>query len=106
MIIARNDESKPDKGWYSKLARPGLPSIGFANQGIREPHYHRKSYEVYLVAKGSSKIKVAETMTTLHSGDVLIVEPGELHTFVENTSDYFHFVLRYPPIRDDKVVVL
>lgn len=105
MIIARNDESKPVKGWYSELVRPELPSIGFANQGIKESHYHRKSYEVYLVAKGSSKIRVAEITTTLHAGDVLIVEPGELHTFVENTSDYFHFVLHCPPIRDDKVVL-
>jgi quercetin dioxygenase-like cupin family protein len=105
MIIARNDESKPTKGWYSELTRGGLPSIGFANQGIKERHYHRKSYEVYLVVRGSSTIRVNQTTTTLHAGDVIVVEPGELHTFQDNTSNYFHFVLHCPPTVNDKVVV-
>jgi hypothetical protein len=34
-----------------------------------------------------------------------VVEPGEVHTFVDNTPDYFHFVLHCPMIRGDKVAV-
>ena len=105
MIIARNDEFRPAKGWYSELIHPALPFIGFAYQGVNELHYHRKLYEVYLVARGSSTIIVDNTPITLHAGDVIVVEPGEVHTFVENTPDYFHFVLHCPPIRGDKVVV-
>ena len=50
MIIARNDESKPAKGWCFELTHPALPFIGFANQGINERHYHHELYEVYLLS--------------------------------------------------------
>jgi len=105
MIVARNDGSKPAKGWYSELLHSSLPAIGFANQGIEEPHYHRELHEVYLVARGSSTIVVNGSPIPLRAGDVIVVEPGEVHTFVEHTSDYFHFVLHCPPVRGDKVVV-
>jgi quercetin dioxygenase-like cupin family protein len=105
MIVARNDESKSAKGWYRELFHPSLPFIGFANQGIDEKHYHRELYEVYLVARGSSTIIVNGEPIILHAGDVIVVEPGEVHTFTKSTQDYFHFVLHSPPIKDDKVVV-
>ena len=105
MIVARNDKSKPAKGWYLELCHPTLPFIGFANQGVNERHYHRELREVYLIASGSSTIVVDGVSTTLHAGDVVVVEPGEVHTFVENTPDYFHFVLQCPPVTGDKIVV-
>jgi len=105
MLIARNDASQPAKGWYSQLARPALPAIGFANQGINELHYHCQLYEVYLVVRGSSTIVVNDTPIALHAGDVIVVEPGEVHTFVESSPDYFHFVLHCPPLTGDKVIV-
>jgi quercetin dioxygenase-like cupin family protein len=105
MIVARNDEARPAKGWYSELFHPSLPAVGFANQGINEPHYHRQLYEVYLVARGSSVMVVDDAQIALQAGDVIVVEPGQVHTFVENTPDYFHFVLHCPPVRGDKVVV-
>lgn len=98
MIVARNDAARPAKGWYRELLHPALPFIGFANQGISDQHYHRQLYEVYLVARGSSTIAVGETSMTLHAGDVIVIEPGEVHTFVKSTPDYFHFVLQRPPI--------
>ncbi|MGA7730130.1 MAG: cupin domain-containing protein [Chloroflexia bacterium] len=105
MLLARNDESTPAKGWYVDLFMPALPAIGFANASINEPHYHRELREVYLVAKGSSKMIVAGEEIVLNAGDVIVIEPGEPHTFVSNTEDYFHFVLHCPMIRGDKVIV-
>jgi mannose-6-phosphate isomerase-like protein (cupin superfamily) len=102
MRIARADDSRPPKGWYRELAHQALPSIGFANQGIDEPHYHRELWEVYLVASGSSTIIVDNTPIALGPGDVIVVEPGEVHTFADSTPDYFHFVLHCPPIKGDK----
>jgi mannose-6-phosphate isomerase-like protein (cupin superfamily) len=102
MRIARADNSRPAKGWYLELAHPVLPCIGFANQGIDEPHYHRELWEVYLVATGTSTIVVDDTPIALGPGDVIVVEPGEVHTFAESTPDYFHFVLHCPPITGDK----
>jgi mannose-6-phosphate isomerase-like protein (cupin superfamily) len=105
MILARNDAERPAKGWYTELFQPALPAIGFANAGINEPHYHRELREVYLIARGSSTMIVDDRRITLQAGDVIVVEPGEVHTFVENTPDYFHFVLHCPMIRGDKVAV-
>jgi quercetin dioxygenase-like cupin family protein len=105
MLLARNDESSPAKGWYTDLFKPELPAIGFANAGINEPHYHRELREVYLVARGSSKMIVAGEEIVLNAGDVIVIEPGEPHTFTWNTEDYFHFVLHCPMIRGDKVLV-
>jgi quercetin dioxygenase-like cupin family protein len=104
LLFARNDPVTPAKGWYRELFHCGLPLIGFANQGVNEPHYHGELYEVYLVARGSSTIEVEGTFLTLHAGDVIAIEPGETHTFVASTPDYFHFVLHCPPGAGDKVV--
>ena len=106
MIIARNDKSRSTKGWYLELTHPALPSVGFATQGVDERHYHRELCEVYLVATGSSTIVVGDAPTVLHPGDVVVVEPGEVHSFVESTPDYFHFVLHCPSVKGDKVLVL
>ena len=105
MKLARNDESRPPKGWYNELAHAVLPAIGFATKGIDEPHYHRRLTEVYLVAAGSSVIVVDDVRVTLRPGDVIVVEPGEIYTFVDSTEDPFHFVLHCPADRGDKVLI-
>lgn len=104
MLIARHDAAQPAKGWYTDLFHPALPAIGFANVGINAPHYHRELREVYLVARGRSTLLLDGQEITLAAGDVLVVEPGEVHTFLASTPDYFHFVLHCPRIQGDKVV--
>jgi mannose-6-phosphate isomerase-like protein (cupin superfamily) len=105
MHIARNDPAKPAKAWYTELAQPDLPFVGFANEGVNERHYHRQAFEIYLVARGSSTVVVDDATVVLQPGDALVVEPGEVHTFVHNTPDYFHFVVQWPAVGDDKVRV-
>ena len=34
-----------------------------------------------------------------------VIEPGEVHTFIASSLDYYHFVLHCPPVKGDKVVV-
>jgi mannose-6-phosphate isomerase-like protein (cupin superfamily) len=104
MLIARNDEASPAKGWYLQLSHLALPAIGFANQGINEPHSHRQLREVYLIARGSSTMVIDGVSVELGPGDVIVVEPGEVHTFTANSADYFHFVLHCPPVVGDKVL--
>ena len=105
MMIARNDPSQPLKGWYLELTQPSLPAIGFANHGASESHYHRELREVYLVARGTSQMVVDGDEVRLNPGDVIVIEPGESHTFVASSPDYFHFVLHCPAVRGDKVVL-
>ncbi len=100
-----------DKGWCygpwnSNLSVP----IGYANAGINEPHVHSNMFEIYLVAQGNSLIRVEQESIKLSKGDVIILEPGEAHTFLENSDDYFHFVVHAPKkgeelLKNDKTLV-
>ena len=71
-------------------------AVGFAREGVDEPHVHSRITEIYLVARGKSWIRVEAETIELHEGDVLIVDPGEAHTFVGSSADYLHFVIHAP----------
>ncbi len=91
------------KGWFAGPWNSGLPvAVGYANAGVDERHYHAEMYEVYLVAQGKSTAIVDGQTVMLEAGGVLIVEPGEVHTFVESTPDYYHFVIHTPFVKGDK----
>lgn len=81
-----------DKGWYAGPWDLTI-GVGFANKGIDEPHLHTQVTEIYLVARGTADIRVEQTTVHLCPGDAIIVEPGEAHTFISSSEDYFHFVI-------------
>lgn len=96
MRIERADPAAA-KGWYAGPWNAELAvAVGYANEGIDDPHLHRRTTEMYLVARGWSEARVEREPVRLEAGDVLIVEPGEAHTFVANSPDYFHFVIQTP----------
>jgi mannose-6-phosphate isomerase-like protein (cupin superfamily) len=85
------------KGWYVGPWNSELSvSVGYANEGIDEPHAHQRITEIYLVARGTSEMRVEQEAVTLEAGDVIVVEPGEAHTFLASSPDYFHFVVHVP----------
>jgi len=96
------------KGWLAGPWDGDLAvSVGFANEGVDEPHVHSRITEIYLVACGSSSVRVEGETVELRAGDVLIVEPGEAHTFLGSSEDYLHFVVHSPGLageeaRDEK----
>ena len=102
MIHKKNNKENP-KSWYSgpwnsKLEIP----IGYANEGIDELDVHERMNEIYLIAKGWSKIKIDNNIIKLEAGDMIVVEPNELHTFIDNSDDYFHFVIILHLKKNDK----
>jgi len=63
--------------------------------------------ELYLVAQGKSVAIVNEQQITLKAQKApLVVEPSEVHTFIDSTDDYFHFVIQTPFIPGDTCIVL
>ncbi len=85
------------KGWLAGPWDSDLTvSIGFAREGIDEPHLHAQLTETYLVARGTASLRVESETLELREGDVVIVEPGEAHTFLSSSRDYFHFVVHVP----------
>ncbi len=90
-------DSSQEKGWlYGPWNSKSELSIGYANAGIDEPHVHGTVTEIYLVGQGKAKIRVNDQTITIGAGDVLQIDPGEAHTFISSTEDYFHFVIHYP----------
>jgi len=85
------------KGWYAGPWNSDLTvSVGYANEGIDEPHFHQRVTEIYLVARGWAEVRVEREKVRLEAGDMLVVEPGEAHTFLSSSSRYFHFVAHVP----------
>lgn len=99
------------KGWYVGPWNSGLDiSLGYANEGMDDPHLHRATTEIYLVARGKCEMRVRDEVVLLVANDMILVEPGEAHTFVSSSPDYFHFVIYTPGLSGgsastDKVAV-
>ncbi len=109
----RIETTDPDrtKGWYWGPWNSNLDiSVGFANRGVDEPHFHRRMTEIYLIACGTAEMRVETETVLLSERQVIVVEPGEAHTFLTCSPDHFHFVLQVPGLageeaRLDKVSV-
>ncbi|MFZ5909318.1 MAG: cupin domain-containing protein [Chloroflexota bacterium] len=100
MKITHADGS--DKGWYFGPWNSDLPiSVGYANKGIDEPHVHSQVTEIYLVARGMAEIRMDQQTLELRPGDLLAIEPGEAHTFLSSSGDYFHFVIHTPGMKGE-----
>ncbi|MFL5734387.1 MAG: AraC family ligand binding domain-containing protein [Chloroflexia bacterium] len=91
------------KGWYAGPWDSGLQvSVGYANEGFNEPHEHTRLTEIYLVARGTSTMRVEQETLELQAGDVIIIEPGEAHTFLSSSPGYFHFVVHVPGLAGEE----
>jgi quercetin dioxygenase-like cupin family protein len=98
MRIVRSDPDV-DKGWYVGPWNSDLGvSIGYAHAGVDEPHLHRRMREVYVVARGSAELRAEKHTVLLHAGDLVLIEPGEAHTFLASTPDYYHLVIHTPAL--------
>jgi mannose-6-phosphate isomerase-like protein (cupin superfamily) len=93
-----------DKGWYAGPWNSNLAvAVGYANEGIDEPHVHERITEIYLVARGTAEMRVEQETVRLEAGDAIIVEPGEAHTFLSSSPEYAHFVVHVPGSAGEKV---
>jgi mannose-6-phosphate isomerase-like protein (cupin superfamily) len=100
----RIEKPDPDiiKGWYTGPWDSALSiSVGYANQGVDEPHVHRRMTEIYLIARGTAEIRVEQETVFLAASDVIVVEPGEAHTFLASSADHFHFVIQTPGLQGE-----
>ncbi|MHB9032985.1 MAG: cupin domain-containing protein [Anaerolineae bacterium] len=102
-MIYRKIDRKLGKGWFCGPWDSQVPAaLGYANAGINELHAHSEMYEVYMVANGSCTALVNGQRVALSAGDLMVVEPGEEHTFIESSPDYLHFVVQTPWLKGDK----
>ena len=64
------------------------------------PHYHELAHEITLVLDGTVKM----LNKTWQSGDVVVIEPGEISSF-EALSNATLVVVKVPGVKDDKYLV-
>lgn len=94
------------KGWFIGPWNSDVPvPVGYANEGIDLLHVHNEMFEIYLVARGESTAVIDNKAVKLKAGDMLVVEPGEIHTFTNSSPDYLHFVIHTPFVKGDKQIV-
>lgn len=94
------------KGWYTGPWDSTVPvAVGYSDFGVDEVHLHHEMYEIYLVARGTSTAIVDGKEVLLSAGQVLVVEPGEVHAVRDSSEDYFHFVIQAPFVPGDKLLV-
>ena len=46
------------------------------------PHYHEDMQEVFVIIQGSVRMDAGGESTTLAAGDLVLIEPGEVHSMV------------------------
>jgi mannose-6-phosphate isomerase-like protein (cupin superfamily) len=91
------------KGWLAGPWNSSVPvPVGYARTAVDEPHFHAEMHEIYLIARGSSTAVVSGKRVELSAGEVLVLEPGEAHTFSDSSEDYLHFVVHAPFVEGDK----
>ncbi|MBO4207499.1 cupin domain-containing protein [Micromonospora echinofusca] len=108
MIVGSVDGTPPDgKGWFVGPWNSSVPvAVGWADRGVDQPHRHDGMCEIYLVARGWSIAVVDGLEVPLAAGSMLVVEPGETHTFQASSPDYLHFVVQAPFVPGDRVATV
>jgi len=101
--VIRRSAGSGGKGWLTGPWDSAIPvALGFADCGVDDLHHHEEMYEIYLVARGEGTAMVDGEAVRPRAGDLLAVEPGEVHTFVTSSEDYLHFVVQAPFVAGDK----
>jgi mannose-6-phosphate isomerase-like protein (cupin superfamily) len=67
-----------------------------ASQGMQVPHARD---EFYIVATGSGRYQVDDTVASIGPGDLLFAAAHAPHGFVERTDDFSEWIVFYGPIK-------
>jgi mannose-6-phosphate isomerase-like protein (cupin superfamily) len=79
--------------------------------GVTGKHYHKKSTEVYHLIKGEIAVEVKEkgkkeVVVTLKPGDVLVLQPHDIHKVVKASKSNELLVTCVPDWREDDEILV
>lgn len=69
-------------------------------------HYHRGSHQLFYVLEGEGVLRLNGTSHRLAAGMAVVIEPGEVHWFENDTSSNFSFVEFWAPPPEETVWVV
>ncbi len=58
-----------------------------------EPHYHTKTTEIFYIQAGSGTLILNSQTFVCKSGDIFLCEPGDVHAFMNPTTQDFTIVI-------------
>jgi quercetin dioxygenase-like cupin family protein len=58
-----------------------------------KPHFHKKSYEFIYVIEGKAVFKINDKSLQTAPGDMMLTEPGDIHSVENNTSDNWRVIV-------------
>ena len=100
----RNLYEKP--GWYMNDSNfPIQFGIHNCDIPIGPAHFHRTMHEYFFIIQGKVKLSVQGRHISLEKGDLLVINPGEVHEMVSRSSDAEYVLLLPAPVPNDKVEV-
>ncbi len=92
-----------DIEFSSLISSAGFIVVSIPAGKTTKPHAHEHIQEVF-VANSQVNIFIDGTQYLLESGDVVLVDPGEFHSFqAPLDSDSSIIAVKVPNIKDDKV---
>lgn len=93
-----------DLTFKQSLNSCGVIIVDIATDARSSPHSHRLLEEVF-IAVTEIQLYIDDTCYELNEGDVVIVEPGEFHSFQTRNDKLGRIIaLKFPNIKDDKVI--
>lgn len=76
-------------GWFNELGGPLPIGHQFGNEGGRgSRHKHNHTHEYIVVLQGTAVLEVNEEIITLQPGNIMMVEPGDVHLMTEHSQDF------------------
>jgi mannose-6-phosphate isomerase-like protein (cupin superfamily) len=116
MIIKRKNQQKKFKspicGYLVDVVKTENFGIVKAdNIEVTEKHYHKKTTEVYHLIEGEVTLEVKEkgkkeATVTLKSGDVLVLQPYDVHKVIKASKKNELIVTCVPDWREDDEIVV
>jgi quercetin dioxygenase-like cupin family protein len=95
----RNGKEEPARrvAWAAADIRERCPvveteniEIGtFTERATQERHWHKFATEIYILLEGSMCIEVDDTQYELTAGDMVVVNPGAVHSVRPRSGDQF-----------------
>ena len=68
MTVRHERITSEAKGWFAGPWDSDLQvSVGFASKGVDEPHVHEEITEIYLIARGTSSIRIENKTVDLRA---------------------------------------
>ena len=110
------DRTPPPVSLAAALALPRTPGrsaevfvdsdleLRFAARPTDGPQVPHQRDEIYFVAAGTGRYRVADTLTEVGAGDVLFCAAHVAHGFEDISADFSVWVLFYGPEKQDLII--